>query len=59
MAMALLHLGHLRIDRQTLASLQFGLGTQTNTIISEHVGTREGPTSNKEATERGVQGTML
>ncbi len=38
---------------------QFQLGTQTNTITSEHVDTCEGQTSNTEATERSVQDTML
>ncbi len=38
---------------------QFQLGTQTNTIIPEHVGACEGQTSNTETTERSVQDTML
>ncbi len=59
MATAPLRPGHLRIDRQTPASLQFQLGTQTNTITPEHVGACEGQTSKAEATERSVQDTML
>ncbi len=59
MAIATIRPGHLRIDRQTPAPLQFQLGTQTNTITSEHVGTCEGQTPSAEATERGIQDTML
>ncbi len=46
--------GHLKIDIQTPASLQFQLGTLTRTITSEHVGTCEGQTPSVEATGRGV-----
>ncbi len=59
MAIATIRPGHLRIDRQTPASLQFHPCTQTNTITSEHVGTCEGLTPSADATERGVQDTML
>ncbi len=54
MAIATIRPGHLRIHRQTPASLQFQLGTQANTITSEHVGTCEGQTPSAEATEHGV-----
>ncbi len=59
MAIDPLRPGYLRIDRQTTASLQFQLGTQTNTITLKQVATLAVRSSNIETTACGVQNTML
>ncbi len=59
MATVHLHQGHLGIDRQASRFLQLQLGTQTIPVTPMHVGTREGKTSNTEATERDVHDTMF
>ncbi len=59
MPIAPLRPGYFRIVPQTTASLQFQLGTQTNTFNPQHVGTHAGQSSNIEATECGVKNTML
>ncbi len=59
MAIAPIRPGHLRIDRQKPAYVQFQLGTQNNTITPEHVGACERQTPSAEATERGEQDTTL
>ncbi len=58
MAVPLLRQRPLRIYRQTSTPLQLKLGTQIDPVSPEHIGTREGQTTNMEAKERGVPDTI-